>query len=197
MRLQDISPELQTIVRRELREGEQIAWLGMPVPTFFTSGVTGVFLFGVAWTAGALFMSVVMMRSAIQSKVDPAGLFWLGLFFLAFVLIGATMSSAPFWAYRSALRTVYLITDQRAVIFDGRLLRTTRRYPPDKLCGVYRVDRPNGISDIVFERIQRAGRMTDDRSERARYEDIGFLRIRNGKEVEAILRRLAGPKRPV
>jgi hypothetical protein len=42
------------------------------------------------------------------------------LFFVPFVLIGVAMLLMPAWAYVSAKRTVYVITDQRVLVSTSR-----------------------------------------------------------------------------
>ena len=108
------------------------------------------------------------------------------LFGIPFVLIGLGMLSSPLWAYRKALQTVYVITDRRAITFDGGWSTTIRSYPPEKLQEIYRKEKRDGSGDVIIAR--RAWRDSDgDR----RSEELGFLRIRDPKEIEQMLRTLA------
>lgn len=169
---------LQAMVNRELEPGESIKWSGMPIPQFFTAASTGMFLFAIPWTAFAVFW---LFGSWAQSHSIPFTLFG-----VPFVLIGCGMLSSPLFAYRRALTTVYLITDKRAITFGGGRSTTVRSYSPDALRDIYRKERKDGTGDVVITR--RAWRDTEgDR----RSEELGFLRIRNPREVERMLKSLA------
>jgi hypothetical protein len=66
---------------------------------------------------------------------------------------------------------------------------TVRSYPPEKLQDVYRTERRDGTGNVVVAR--KAWRDTDgDRHS----EELGFLRVRDPKGVEALLKDL--PPRP-
>src|SRR5262245_60481290 len=129
--------ELREKVNRELDAGEQIQWLQMPVPRYFTPGATAGFLFGIPWTAFAIFWTAG--ASWGTSRAGDAGFFRVfPLFGVPFILIGLGMLSGPFWAHRKALKTVYVITNRRAITFDGGWTTTIRSYPPERLTDVYR-----------------------------------------------------------
>jgi len=185
----DMPQELQERVERELEPGERIEWLGMPIPRFFTPMATAVFLFGIPWTAFALFWTVAagLGSTLLQGGLGPFTLF--PLFGIPFVLIGLGMLSSPLWAYRKAGKTVYLITDRRAITFDGGWSMTIRSYPPAKLQDVFRREKSDGSGDVIIAR--RAWRDSDgDRH----MEELGFLRITDAKAVEDILKRLAAKR---
>ena len=116
-----IPRESQDTVERELEPGEQIQWIDMPHPAFFTVGSTVLFAFGIAWTAFALFWTT----SAFH---DNPGLGRSNVFFAAlglpFILVGLALLLTPILAYWGDLRTVYAITDRRAIVFRLHLNRT-------------------------------------------------------------------------
>lgn len=177
---------LQEKVDRELESGERIEWMDMPIPRFFTAGSTGAFLFGIPWTAFALFWTAGAAWGVSQ---DESG--WgLGslfpLFGLPFILIGIGMLSSPIWVYRNSFKTVYVITDRRAITFVGGWTTTIRSYGPKQLVNVYRKEKRDGSGDVIF-----AGRVWYDSENDRHIENQGFLRIQNPKEVERMLRVLA------
>jgi len=180
-----VPPQLQDRVERELEANEQIEWMEMPIPRFFTPTATGAFLFGIPWTAFALFWTASAAWGTLHT--EGAGIFnAFPLFGVPFILIGFGLLSSPLWAYRRALGTVYVITDRRAITFDGGRTSTVRSYPPDRLQDVYRKERKDGTGDVIIAR--RAWRDSDgDRQT----EELGFLRVRDAKGVETLLRRLA------
>jgi len=179
--------DLREKVDRELESGERVEWLQMPVPRYFTPAATAGFLFGIPWTAFAIFWTVGAAWGT--SKAAGPGFFSaFPLFGLPFILIGLGMLSGPIWAYRKALKTVYVITNRRAITFDGGRSLTIRSYPPDRLTDFYRKERKDGTGDVIISR--RAWRDSDgDRQS----EELGFLRVREPKTVEAMLKKLAEP----
>ena len=181
-----ITPHLRDAVSREIESDERIEWMGMPRPVFFTPITTGAFLFGVPWTAFAIFWTAGAAWGTMNGDEAP-GLFSLfPLFGLPFILIGCGMLSAPMIAYWKALRTVYVITDRRAITFDGGWSMTVRSYPPDKLQDIYRKEKSDGSGDVIIAR--RAWRDSDgDRQS----EELGFLRVEDAREVECQLKALA------
>ena len=187
MSLNSILPlDLQEMVNRELEPGERIVWMDMPIPRFFTPVSTGAFLFGIPWTAFALFWTAGAAWGVSHS--DPGtGLFRLfPLFGVPFILVGLGMLSSPLWAYRRAKHSVYVITDRRAITLTGIRSTTIRSYSPEQLHTIHRREKRDGTGDVYFER-----RTWKDSEGDSRSEDIGFLRIHNPREIERMLKALA------
>ena len=177
---------LQETVDREIESGERIEWIDMPIPRFFTPVATGAFLFAIPWTAFAIFW--ICGASGFRlPDFSKSGFSFFPFFGVPFVLIGLAMLSSPLWAYRKAFKTVYVITNKRAITFDGGWSTTIRSYPPGKLQDLYRKEKRDGSGDVIISR--RAWR--DSEGDR-QAEELGFLRIRNPKEIEQMLRKLAG-----
>jgi len=185
MRTNTLVPRpLQDLVDRELESGERVAWMDMPIPRFFTPASTAAFLFAIPWTAFAIFWMCGAAGFKMPDFTKGFDLF--PLFGVPFVLIGMAMLSTPVWTYRKSFNTVYMITNRRAVTFEGGRATTIRSYPPDKLQDLFRKERRDGTGDVVIAR--RAWRDSDgDRHT----EELGFLRVRNPQEVEQMLRKLA------
>jgi hypothetical protein len=190
---QTIPGELEDKVKRELQAGERIRWMEQPIPRFFTSASTTMFLFGIPWTVFALFWEVIACGGVLWSisryKEAPGVLIFFivfPLFGLPFVLAGFGMLASPFRARRNALKTVYVITDQRAITFDAGWTTTVRSYPPDRLQNIYRKERIDGTGDVIFG--QRVWRNSESGQ---RAQDLGFLNIRETKRAEQMLRELA------
>lgn len=108
------------------------------------------------------------------------------LFGVPFVLIGIGMLSSPLWAYRNQLKTVYLITDRRAITIDGGRSSTIRSYLPDNLRDIFRREHKDGTGDVVITR--NAWKDSDGDKQ---IQELGFLRIQNAKSVESMLKALA------
>ena len=178
--------EMQDRAERELDPGERIEWISMPIARFFTPASTGAFIFGIPWTAFALFWTGGAAWGT--SQVEGAGWFRaFPLFGLPFILIGFGLLSSPLWAYRKARRTVYAITDRRALSLEGGRTTTVRSFTPEQLKEIYRKERRDGSGDVIFAR-----RTWRDSEGDRQAEEIGFLRVPDVRDVEARLRRLAG-----
>jgi len=169
----DIPSSLREMANRELYSDEEIKWLGMPKPRFFTTYSKGAFLFAIPWTAFALFWVAGAAGFEIPDFQDGFDLF--PLFGLPFVLLGIWMLMTPLFTYRNARRTLYMITDRRAVIFEGGSNTTIRTYEPDKLQDMIRKERNNSIGDLVFAK---------EFSQKSLIQDIGFINIEDAKGVE-------------
>jgi len=106
---------------------------------------------------------------------------------IPFVLIGFGMLSAPFWMRRSAKRTIYTITDLRAIIVQGTFsAHTVTSYYPADILHLSRKQRANGTGDLCF--------CFRGKSENESSSEQGFMNIRNVKEVERLLQELKRTK---
>lgn len=96
------------------------------------------------------------------------------------------MLSAPLVAYFKSGKTAYLITDRRAITFEGGRSAVIRSYTPEKLGEIYRKEKRNGSGDVII--VHRSWKDSDgDRQN----EELGFLRVRDAKAVEQKLKTLA------
>lgn len=184
-------PRLQAMIDSELEPGERVLWQGMPIPRFFTAASMGAFLFGIPWTAFAIFWTAGAAWGVSES--GGPGLFSVfPLFGVPFILVGLGMLSSPIWAYRSARKTAYVITDRRALSFEtGYRAITVRSFPPERLQDIYRREKPDASGDIVINR--NAWRDSDgDRQT----NEVGFMGIPHVRDVEEMLKALAAQARP-
>jgi len=180
-----IPRELEDKVKRELESGERVLWMEQPIPRYFTAMSTGAFLFAIPWTAFAIFW--ICGASGFKlPDFSKGGFSFFPLFGVPFVLIGMGMLSAPLWAYRKAFKTVYVITDRRAITFDAGWTTTIRSYPPDRLQDIHRKEKRDGTGDVVLGQRVWSGSEGGQQA-----MDLGFLNIRDPKTVERMLRELA------
>ncbi len=184
----NIPLQLQGLIDRELERDEKIIWSAMPKPQYLAGPSASAFLFAIPWTA----FSVFWMASAAGFKIPQFNqgqdLFF--LFGLPFFLIGIGMLLSPLWAYRNQLKTVYLITDRRAITIDGGRTSTIRSYLPENLTDVFRREHRDGTGDVIITRTAWKDSEGDKQM-----QDLGFLRIPNAKSVETLLRTLAEQSR--
>jgi len=177
---------LRRKIDNELQPGEFIRWVEQPIPRFFTAASIGNVLFGVPWTSFAIFWMWGASGSKLPNLREGLQLQHLfALFGVPFVLIGFRMLSSPLWVWQAARKTVYLVTDKRGISIQGGRSTTIRSYLPDKLKDVYRRERADGTGDVIIT-IRRWKDIGGD----PRSEEIGFLGVRNPREVENMLRQL-------
>ena len=186
-----IPQELKEKVDRELEPEERILWMDMPIPTFFTRESKKIFLFGtvftsfaIFWTFGAAGFTIPNLKEVSNPMQLVAILF--PLFGIPFILIGFYMLANPLVAYRNAFKTVYVITDRRAITFESGWSKTIRSYPPSRLLNVYRKERRDGTGDVIISSEKWIESEDDKRS-----KDLGFFQIREPRAVEMMLRDLA------
>ena len=179
-----IPRHLRDYIDRELDDDERIVWVDMPIPRFFTKGSLAAFLFAIPWTAFAVFW--ICGASGFKFPDFKEGSDFFPLFGIPFVLIGLGMLSTPIWTYRAALKTIYAITDKRAITVTGFFSRTVRSYLPNQLGDITRRENRNGIGDLVFDR-----QVSYHNEGRTSIKELGFLGVRNPREVEKLLRELA------
>jgi hypothetical protein len=79
-----------------------------------------------------------------------------------------------------------LVTDKRAISIQGGWSATIRSYLPDQLKDLYRKERADGTGDVII-----SIRRWKDSDGVSRSEEVGFLGVRNPREVENILKQLA------
>jgi hypothetical protein len=175
------------LVDAEMERGERIVWTGQPRPGRFALRALPLFLFAIPWTAFAVFW--ISAASGFKFPPDfskPPGYF--PLFGLPFVIIGLGLLTSPFWRMRAAKRTIYVITDRRAVTFSRSVWGTLsiQSYLPDRLRDLRRNQSRDGSGDLVFERVLVGG----NRNQNA-MEDRGFIAVRDVKSVEEMVRKLS------
>jgi hypothetical protein len=125
----------------------------------------------------------------------PGG--WISILFLLFDLpflaIGLILLGAPAWAQKRRLKTVYTITNQRAIVFDAPWWKSsaTHIFAPNELGSVTRKERADGSGDVVL----RTNHSQDSDGTHSTTR-TGFLGIANVRQVEEMLRALANTARP-
>jgi hypothetical protein len=190
----NLPPETETALRSELNSGEKLLWAGQPIAG--RAGLTSLplVLFGIPWTLFSIFW--IVMASGITSRISSGfgvtSLF--PLFGIPFVLIGVGMLSSPLWMRRKAQRTIYAVTDTRALIltpaWGGGV--TVRSIPPEDLTARSRTQKSDGSGSLIFNRLSttrhRAG------PDGGTYTvTVGFENITEVREVEALIERTFQP----
>jgi hypothetical protein len=193
---QQIPAKLRRKIDRELEPGEFINWVEQPLPRFFTGQSLGTFLMGIQFTAFTIFLMYVavgddflVLREEIKSgqgiKFEHLFVIFFALFGVVMLLNGFWMLASPLRQWLKAFRTVYLITDKRAISIESGWFTNIRNYTPAQLKDLYRRERGDGTGDVVIRK------QLHRHSEAVSGEEIGFMNVRNPREVERLLQQLA------
>jgi hypothetical protein len=168
--------ELQQAVQAQLDSGEQLLWYGQPIPKRTMRTAMPIVLFGIVWTSFALFWmaGAAGFRIPDFSRLSES-LF--ALFGIPFVLIGLGLLASPYFVYKKAKRTVYAITNRRALIVIGGKSKFIQSYSGKEIGTISRSERADGTGDIFF------GEEVGEK----RTKPVGFLAIPDVRRVERIL----------
>ena len=181
-----IPENLRELVNAQLMDDETIQWIDQPIPYYFSIGSAIAFGFGVYCTAGSVVWMSIAMFATFHPEFErifallvgiPNLLF--GLFWLSFPL---------WWTRRKTTRTVYTITNLRAIIVQGAFsgFNVTSYYPAD-FVDMFCKQKADGTGNLCFR--------SEVWSSLVRIRQ-GFFNIRNVVKVERMLQELKRTKSP-
>jgi hypothetical protein len=175
-------PKLRRAVEDHVPSDEPILWLEQPHPWAYLLGSIPTVLFGILWLSFyALFLPIMILQEKEKLLQNPLALIVLALF----GFIGVKMAGAPFWDRWLARRTVYVITDRRAIIIEHRFRLRVFSYWLGELNVFERRPFGDGWGDLILER-----RITRDSDGMDVVFERGFLRIPDCKNVLNLLQDL-------
>ncbi|MBC8103479.1 MAG: hypothetical protein H7Z41_12950 [Cytophagales bacterium] len=198
---------LQQRIGSEIDPGERVLRVGAPDPAKRAASGIPLLLFGIPFTLFAVFWTTTAGRftalfSGVVRSADngpgtssgPGAVFaapflLFPLFGLIFVVIGINLLLAPLWAYLRAQRTVYAITDRRAITVEANALgggRAVRSYGPGEIAKMERRESAQGVGDLIFSRERYS--TYHNGQHRSRTRENGFFAIADTHAVERILR---------
>jgi hypothetical protein len=179
-------PEHDPRIPAELNVGERLVWAGRPVPGLVARKALPVALFGLAFLGFSLFWagSAVSMGSSASGGPPLMNLVF-PLFGLPFILVGVWMLMTPLRSRRAARKTLYALTDRRAIVWEPRW-RSDRvaSFGPEALAELRRNQRSDGSGDLIFRR--RPMRSDSDVPIHRMHE--GFLGVAAVGELEKLVR---------
>jgi hypothetical protein len=164
--LPPLDPALEAMLAQQISRGERLLWRGTPSRRALRRSVIPLLFFATVWTT----FSVLWVAGAATASFAFAS------FGLPFVAIGVFLFAHATRPLREADRTVYAVTDRRAlVVANGAAKAYTRA-----MMTSFAISAPDrdGRRDVVF-----LDRETNDTRTTA-----GFYGIEDAKEVERILR---------
>ena len=181
---------LLAALKRELRADEQLLWSGMPDrQTAFLSGFA-IYIFAVPWAAFALYWEAMALRpwlgdAAMHGAAGIGASMVMPIFGLPFVGIGLIMLAAPFLARSTAERTIYGITDRRAIRLRGGRFVKVSSVEPQHFGPITRKERQDGRGTIkIALDIER------ERNGRRKLKSFDIRAIDDVRHVEELLRRI-------
>ncbi len=178
--------DARQIAQREIDADEEILWAGRPNPARMSTRTLPVLLFGIPFTAFAVFwiVNAYNMGNSGPSFGPGGGIGgFFPLFGIPFVLVGLGMLLSPLIAFHKGTQTVYAITNRRALIIEAGNSRSVKSYPFSNMDNLERVENADGSGDIVFLRETRRGSKG-----RTYTEPIGFFGVPEVRAVERMLR---------
>lgn len=189
-----VSQEAERMLSAELNRDEKLLWAGQPLPGRSGWGGLPLLLFGIPWTAFAVFwvyMAGSMTWSHPGGMTSPSPIPSLfPLFGVPFVLFGIGMLTAPFWMRKKEIGTVYALTDTRALILTPgwRGAVSVRTIPPEDLIGRTRTQNPDGSGSLTFPRLNTVQRRAGP--DGGTYTvTVGFRNIADVRSVDDLIQR--------
>ena len=182
MKLDNVPAQVMDTVERELLEGEDLLWVGQPNPVSAAIGPTILRdLSPLLIMGGFFFVFFTIMAREIPWDEFPSQFMLLPLGVVMLTSLWPILSR-----FLSATRSVYAITDRRALIIDGNNVKS---YGPDDIEFIERKMRGQDSGDILFANEISTHYNSSNHRSRVTTRPIGFLGVENVREVEAVMLR--------
>lgn len=175
--------EAEQIATRTLDPGERLLWSGSPSPNRSATQVLPAAFFGIPFAGFAAFWMYTAYHMTSRGAHMPGGWALFPLFGTPFLLIGLGVILSPLWAYLGAQRTVYAVTDQRALIISSAGARGVQSFSHDDIGDLSMVERSDGSGDLFF-----ANRSVVTQRGVTSLQRVGFVGIPEVRTVEQLLR---------
>ncbi len=175
-----VSSELADRVANELEADERLLWVGQPRLDLATRPAFFLVPFGIVF-AGFAVLWMVLAGAMTGGLMAPCA--------LPFIAVGIGLIASPVWLRSQARKTLYALTNRRAIIWEPAWFgaTTVRNYTAAGLGHMSRTERADGSGDLVFEEITTYGSNNNGTSSRTTRR--GFLSIDKVREVEELVRR--------
>jgi hypothetical protein len=183
--------ELRGSIQALLAPGESILWIGRPDPRQFRSEVAAAFVSGlIPLSTGLAVLSIAILVP--MGWAAPMFALLIGLLFSA---AGLYLLSTPCQARRKLRRTIYALTDRRALVLDGvgwsgpsvvpYLREQCYEFGPEALASRSRRRRSARRTDLIFG--EETHRMGGKGGPQELVLEIGFVGLAEPDAVEALL----------
>jgi len=177
-------------IQEELREGETLLWAGRPLVREWVKNPW--FFMGILFTAFAGFAIYGVLIGLLKARGGSQGADVILLFLGVFLLVGIALLCSPLWQLRSLKRTLYALTDQRAIIWSEHFMASPRvtSYGKDLLSGMASKIHADGSGHLVFERQQHVSpaSFSVPLNFGPGAHGVGFIWIERVRDVETLIR---------
>lgn len=175
--------QVEQLAMSQLDGGERLLWSGAPAPGAAALRALPASLIGIPFTAFAAFWiwTANSATSRISSDAGPWAFF--PLFGVPFLLVGLGVFAAPLWVYLAAGKTVYALTEKRAMIIMALGTRAVQSFTHEDIGEITRTERADGSGSVYF-----ASRGMATSQGLPRMARIGFEGIPEVRRVEQLIR---------
>lgn len=182
-----IPAPLKFEVQAELAPDEQIVWMEQPLARPLLWPCVMLSFMGLLLTGAGIYIWVTQVQAFDEIPEAGTAAWMMPALCLLMVLAGLLIGvGSPLLILRGLRRTVYVLTNKRALALQGIFGRTIRSFEPTALGNISRKDRADGSGDLLFAR-----ELKRDSEGNSHYEPVGFLYVRNVREIEGLIRDLA------
>jgi hypothetical protein len=173
----------EQLATSQLDQGESLLWCGVPNAARGAIAALPATLIGIPFAGFAAFwtFTAYSLTSRGAHIRGPWALF--PLFGTPFLLIGLGLLTAPLWAWLAATRTVYAVTNRRALILVRMGGVRAQSYTHEDIGELSHVERGDGSGDLYF-----ASRTWVSQRGSVNRTRIGFVGIPEVRTVEQLIR---------
>ena len=185
---QSLPVEYDRLLRAELEDGEQLVWFDQPSPGRMALQMAPIGCIGLVFGGFAAFWVVMASGVAFFGSFAGPGaapLLLFPFFGVPFLIVAGIMIVSPILAYNNAKKSIYGLTNRRAIIISQGFSRTVKSYTAGDMDSIERSERSDGTGDVIFARQYNV----NSRRNRSPVS-IGFFGIRNPHDVERLVRQL-------
>jgi|BioPla2DNA2_1021312.scaffolds.fasta_scaffold14930_3 hypothetical protein len=167
-----LSYEEKELINGELNSGEKVLWADKPslrsefLKSFY------IYLFAIPWIAIFIFF-----RGSFYERGRLSA-----MFLIPFILAGIYMLFIPFIKRIELKKTVYLVTNQRLIIYIYGWKTKVKSFQPSQIRNVERHQKADGFGNLIF-----AKEVFYDSDGDRRTSKIGFMGIKDVKQVEDLI----------
>jgi hypothetical protein len=167
-----------------LEPDERLLWSGQPDPFRMVLQTWPIFVIALPWTLFALYWTAVTTGFQIPDFSTPDPYIFLSFTGMIAALIGLSLLTLPFLAWRRAGRTVYAVADgQCLIIIEGRQTYVNV-YRNEDIGRIRCKERGGGTGDLLF-----SPSAADAAKDLTRVRQYGFYGIADVRRVEDIVRK--------
>ncbi|HTO92542.1 MAG TPA: hypothetical protein VMJ70_15530 [Candidatus Sulfotelmatobacter sp.] len=182
--------QAEQIAAAQLDPGERLLWSGFPSPGAAARRALPAAAFGIPFTAFAVFWIATAYSFTSKGPHVPGPWALFPLFGIPFLLVGLGVLTAPIWVYLGAEKTVYAVTEKRAMIIVNVAGRGVQSFTHEDMSNITRTENANGSGSIYFA----SRMMSTSQSGMMRMTRIGFEGIPDVRQVEQLIRDQMGQK---